>query len=236
MIYPPPKDQKKTNKYKAILHHDVFFNTKPWDSRPYASPEGHETTPSEKCQRWSNTWPLGAAMRLTALRQSLKDISMHPTNSGQPKRKEFHVLDPPNPTTPCDKDTAHSIACITNRGNQNGVQYDLNVPRTLTCIFLSPATPYVNASPLSYSDSPHNSSRTLESTETKEGPRHSVQGVRAAVRRHAPSREQHPAPSMTLLPFAHSPLRSYGSEEACDGMKSLCCKIYCCHIDRKSVV
>ena len=49
VIYPPPKDQKEINKDKADLHHDVFLNTKPWDSRPYASPEGPGTTPSEKC-------------------------------------------------------------------------------------------------------------------------------------------------------------------------------------------
>jgi hypothetical protein len=160
-------------------------------------------------------------MRLTALRQSPKEITRHPTNSKQQKRIEFHIPDPPNPTTPWDKDTANSIAGITIRGNHRGVQYDLTVPRTLTCISLYPTTPYVNASPLSHSDIPHNSSRTLESIEMKEGPWHSAQGVGAAVRRHAPSRKQYPIPSMTQHPFAYSPLRSYGSEEACDEMQPL---------------
>ena len=67
-IYPPPKDQKETNNNKTNLHHSAFLNTKPWDSHPYASPEGLGTTPSEEYQRWPKTGPLGAAMRLTALR------------------------------------------------------------------------------------------------------------------------------------------------------------------------
>ena len=147
VMYTTPKDQKETNKNKTNPHRVVFKNIKPWDSHPYASPEGHGTTPSGGHRRWPRTRPLGAAMRLTALRQSPKEIARHPTNSKQPKRKEPNTPDPPSPTTLCDKDTAHSIACITNRGNHNGVQYDLNVPRNLTCISLSPATPYLNAPP-----------------------------------------------------------------------------------------
>jgi hypothetical protein len=220
VIYSTLKNLTKTGKNKTKLHHRVFLNTRTRDSYPTASPEGHGTTPSEKCLRWSDTRPLGAAMQLTVLRQPPKDISI-PMNSGHPKRKESNVPDPRNPTTPGDKDTAHSIAGITNRGNHNGVQYDLTVPQTLTCISLSPVTPYVNVSPLSHSDSLHNLRRTLKSMEMKEGPRHSAQGAGAAVRRHAPSREQHPTPSMTLHPSAYSPLRSNGSEEAWDGMEPL---------------
>ena len=168
-------------------------------------------------------------MRLTALRQPPKDIT-RPKQPRQSKRKKSNVLDPPNPTNPCVKNITHSIAGTTNRENRNGVQYDLTVPRTLTCISLSPTTLYVNASPLSHSDSPHNSSRILESSERKEGPRHSVQGFGAAVRRHAPSREQHLTPLMKLPPFAYSPLRPYSSEETCDRMQPLRCNILCCHI------
>ncbi len=62
VIYPPPTYHTKPNNNKANLHNTIFFYTKPWDSQPYASPEGLGTTPSKKYQRWSNTWPLGAAM------------------------------------------------------------------------------------------------------------------------------------------------------------------------------
>ena len=86
MIYPLFADQTKVHKSKKRHHNTVFFNTTTWGSHPYASPEGHGTTPSEKCQRWSTVGPLGAAMRLTALRQSPKDIS-GPMNSRHMKRK-----------------------------------------------------------------------------------------------------------------------------------------------------
>ena len=69
VIYPPPKDQKETNKNKINSYHYVFLNTKPSDLHPYASPEGLGTTPFEGYQRWPKTRPRGAAMRLTALRQ-----------------------------------------------------------------------------------------------------------------------------------------------------------------------
>ena len=78
MIFPPYADKTETNKIKIKHHNTVFFNTKTWDTHPYASPEGHETTSLGKYQRWSTTRPLGAAMRLTALSQS-EDISRHPT-------------------------------------------------------------------------------------------------------------------------------------------------------------
>jgi hypothetical protein len=54
VIYSPTGDQTETNKNKKTHHNTVFFNNKPWDSLPFASPEGHGTTPSEKCQRWYN--------------------------------------------------------------------------------------------------------------------------------------------------------------------------------------
>jgi hypothetical protein len=69
VIYSTLKDPTETGK-KTNLHHRVFLNTQMWDSHPIASPEGLGTTPSEKCQQWSDARPLGAAMRLTALRQS----------------------------------------------------------------------------------------------------------------------------------------------------------------------
>ena len=77
VIYPPSKDQTETRENKINLHHNVFTNTKPWDSHPYVSPEGHGTTLFEGYQRWPKMVPLGAAMRLTTshhpLNQELKD-------------------------------------------------------------------------------------------------------------------------------------------------------------------
>jgi hypothetical protein len=75
VIFPPFADQTETNKNEIKHHNTVFLHTKTWDSHPYASPEEPRTTPSEKCQRWPIVGPLGAAMRLTALRQSSTYIS-----------------------------------------------------------------------------------------------------------------------------------------------------------------
>ena len=75
VIYSPSEDQTETNKNKKQHHNTVFLNTITWGTLPYASPEGHGTTPFEECQRWSTIGPLGAAMRLTVLRQSPKDVS-----------------------------------------------------------------------------------------------------------------------------------------------------------------
>jgi hypothetical protein len=49
---------------------------------------------------WSTVGPLGAAMRLTALRQSPKDIFRHPKHSGNPKST-------PNP----QNDFFHQLPC-----------------------------------------------------------------------------------------------------------------------------
>ncbi len=76
----------KAHENKKQHHNTVFFNTTAWGSHPYALREGPGTTPLEKCQRWSTVGPLGAAMRLTALRQSPKDVSK-PMNPRQMKRK-----------------------------------------------------------------------------------------------------------------------------------------------------
>ncbi len=83
VIHPPFADQTKTHKNEAQHHNTVFFYIIAWRSHPYASPEGLGTTPSKKCQRWSRVGPLGAAMRLTALRQS-NDIFRR-ENFGNPK-------------------------------------------------------------------------------------------------------------------------------------------------------
>jgi hypothetical protein len=85
VTYQPSKDTIVTNTNKANHHNTRFFDTKSRDSHSYASPEGHEATPSEKYQRGPNTRPLGAAMRLTALRHSPTYISRQPKNSGHPK-------------------------------------------------------------------------------------------------------------------------------------------------------
>jgi hypothetical protein len=70
VIYSPTGDQTEKNKRTNNHHNHVFLNTNQRDSHPYASPKGHGTTPSAKCQRWSAVSPPGAAMRLTASRQS----------------------------------------------------------------------------------------------------------------------------------------------------------------------
>ena len=67
VIFPPFEDQTETHKNETKHHNTVFFNTTSRGSRPYDSPEGHGTTPSENCQRWSTVGPLGAAIQLTAL-------------------------------------------------------------------------------------------------------------------------------------------------------------------------
>ena len=68
VIYSPTEDQKETTKNKNNHHKPVFFNTNKRDSYPYASPEKLGTTPFGKYQRRSTVGPIGAAMRLTALR------------------------------------------------------------------------------------------------------------------------------------------------------------------------
>jgi len=93
VIFYTLKDPTETGKNKINMHHRVFLNTHTRDSHPTASPEGLGTTPSEKCQWWSDTGPLGAAMRLTALRQSPKEISI-PKNSGHPKPTPEPLKDP----------------------------------------------------------------------------------------------------------------------------------------------
>ena len=45
VIFPPYADKTETNKIKIKHHNTVFFDTKTWDTHPYASPEGLETTP-----------------------------------------------------------------------------------------------------------------------------------------------------------------------------------------------
>ena len=88
VICSPTKDLPETTKNKNNHHNPVFLNTNKRDPYSYASPEGHGTTPSEKCQRWSTVRPLGADMRLTALRQPSKNIS-RPKQSRQKKMKSI---------------------------------------------------------------------------------------------------------------------------------------------------
>ncbi len=74
-------DQEKYNK----LHHNVSPDTKTRDFHPYASPEGPEVPGT----RWRNgTGPLGAAMRLSALGQTLNEYSRHPKRIPKPKRQK----------------------------------------------------------------------------------------------------------------------------------------------------
>ena len=96
VIFSPTRDQTEKTKRTNNHHNLVFFNTNQRDSHPYASPEGHGTTPSAKRQRWSAVRPPGGAMRLTALRQSY-DISI-PKNS-----RHTNVI--PHPQTSCPPPT-----------------------------------------------------------------------------------------------------------------------------------
>ena len=84
VIYPPFADQTKTHTNETQHHNIVCLNITAWGSYPYASPERLGTTPFGKCQRWSTVGPLGAAMRLTTLRQSPNNMSRR-ENSGPPK-------------------------------------------------------------------------------------------------------------------------------------------------------
>ncbi len=93
----PFTDQAKKYITNTKHHNSVFLNTKTRDSHPNASPEGHGFTPPEKYQWWPRTWPLGAAMRLTALRQP-EDISK-PMTTKQMKRPGLH--NDPYLTIPC---------------------------------------------------------------------------------------------------------------------------------------
>ena len=89
VIYPPLAIPRKTHINGKQHHNTLFFNTTAWDFHPHASPEGPGTAPSEKCQRRSFARPLGAAMRLTASRQSPKDTP-RPRNSRQMKLKPIN--------------------------------------------------------------------------------------------------------------------------------------------------
>ena len=99
-LFAKRRTNRKGKKNKNNHHNPVFFHTNKRDSYPYASPEGHGTTPSKMCQRWSAVRPLGAAMRLTVLRQSF-DISRQSTNSRHTKP----IPDPQKdslPQLPCE--------------------------------------------------------------------------------------------------------------------------------------
>ena len=78
------KPNQNAQNRKATSQHSIF-NTTAWGSHPHASPEGPGTTFSDKYQGWPTAEPLGAAMRLTALRQP-KDIS-EPKNFKQTSQK-----------------------------------------------------------------------------------------------------------------------------------------------------
>ena len=97
VIFTPFADQAEKNQIKSKHHNSVFLNTKTRDSQPYASPEGPGSTPSEKYHWWPCTGPLGAAMRLKALRQP-EDVSklMNPKPMKQP---DLH--NDPYSTNPC---------------------------------------------------------------------------------------------------------------------------------------
>jgi hypothetical protein len=117
VIYSLTEAQTKTHINDKHHHNTVFFNTTAWGSHPHASPEGHGTTPSEKCQRWSTAGPLGAAMRPTALRQTPKD-SPRPMNLRLKKRKPT-TIDSPSPHI-CHRKTLSADTEKSRRTGQYG--------------------------------------------------------------------------------------------------------------------
>jgi hypothetical protein len=101
-------DPTVTGVNKKYLHHKVFSNTKTWDLHPYASPEGPGTPPSENCQGWSTARSLGAAMRLTALRQPPTD-SPRPMNPRPKSRKTHNKALPHSHTYYCKLPSPESV-------------------------------------------------------------------------------------------------------------------------------
>ena len=83
VVYSKTEDQTASTENKKNHHNHVLLNTNERDSSPYASPERPVTAPSGKCQRRLTVGPLGAAMRLTAMRQPYE--SPRPKNPRQPK-------------------------------------------------------------------------------------------------------------------------------------------------------
>jgi hypothetical protein len=57
VIYSPTRDQTEKNQRTNNHHSHVFLNRNIRVSHPYASPDGHGTTPSAKWQRWSALRP-----------------------------------------------------------------------------------------------------------------------------------------------------------------------------------
>ncbi len=163
MIYVTQKDPTITGENKKYLHHRVSLNTQPWDSHPYASPEGPGTTPYVGLLRWPKTRPPGAAMRLTALRQpkeSPKLMTRTPKNS-RPKLIP-KLPDPSNQTTPHENVSVLPTPGKTRRGDDRGGQYDPAASCAST--FITHHTRITNnATPTLDPDSPHNASRILES-------------------------------------------------------------------------
>ena len=93
-LFAKRRTYRKKKKQKQSSQPCIFLYTQR-DTHPYASREGHGTTPSTKCQWWSAMRPFGAAMRLTASRQPY-DISK-PKNSKHPKTIPNHQNDPFTP-------------------------------------------------------------------------------------------------------------------------------------------
>jgi hypothetical protein len=126
VIYSSPNDPAETKENTTNLHHVVFFNIKLRELHPFAYSEGHGTTLSEGYQCWPKTGPLGAAMRLTALRQSPKEVTRHPKNSKHPKKPRH----PKNRLEPPDYSCLRNCGLVLSptgknvRVEQHGARYD----------------------------------------------------------------------------------------------------------------
>jgi len=135
VIYAPFADQTKMHKTEKQHHNTIFFNTTAWGSHPYASPEGPRTTPSKKRQRWATVGPLGAAMRLTALRQPPKDVS-GPKNPRHMKRKSIPTDLHTSPLCYCKHTSPESKKCRRagqHAASQGGAEHathstDISIP------------------------------------------------------------------------------------------------------------
>ena len=107
VIFPPYAD--KTDQNKTSQHSILQYKT--WDTHPYASSEGTETTSLGKYMRRSTTRSLGAAMGLTALRQT-EDISRHPTTYKHQKPiPDLKIYSPSHLPCKCKSISANKEKC-----------------------------------------------------------------------------------------------------------------------------
>ena len=147
VIYSPQSVDYPKKQYTKSTHHEVFFNTITRDSHPYASPEGACRRPPRGNNWLARCGTLGAAMRLTASRQSYD--SPKPTNRNllSPSHITIPTLPiPPNQITPHINVSVHHSTCITGYGGAIGRLYDSAGSQASTCT--ATYTIFTNKKPL----------------------------------------------------------------------------------------